>query len=234
MTDANAGWEVFDDERPLLGGGYSENGRIRMIAVGLRDGGLCVVSPGAELEQARFAALERWGRPRFLLAPNHFHHFGIHAWKQRYPDAIVVASPRARARLKKKVPGADIQDVALLEPALPPGVRVFGPPMAKQGETWLSVRTKQGVAWFVTDAIMNEPHLPGGPLGLLLHLLGFRTGLHTNPFFKRVFLESKAAYKDWVIQELSREPPDIFIPSHGTVLRGPDVVERLRVATLAA
>lgn len=234
MTDSNPDWEIFDDERPLLGSGYGRDTRIRMVAVGLRDGGLCVVSPGAELEQARFAALERWGRPRFLLAPNHFHHLGIGAWKQRYPDAIVVAHARARRRLQKKVLGAEIEDIALLEAALAQGMRVFGPPMAKQGETWLSVRTKHGVAWFVTDAIMNEPRLPGGALGLLLHVLGFRTGLHTNPFFKRVFLDSKAAYKEWLLQELAREPPDIFIPSHGTVIRGTDVADRLRAVTLAA
>jgi len=56
----------------------------------------------------------------------------------------------------------------------------------------------------------------------------------TNPIFKRLFLKDKAAYKAWVSAELDRDRPTLFVPSHGDLLRGADVVDRLRAATDAA
>jgi glyoxylase-like metal-dependent hydrolase (beta-lactamase superfamily II) len=226
-------WEVYDEDRPFLGGVYSKQ-RVRMAVIGLGNGGLLVVSPGAPTSDARFEQLAKWGTPRFLLAPNHFHNGGIATWKARFPQATVVAHERALPRLRKKVPGVELQDLSALQAALPEGVRLFSPPMAKQGETWVSVKTTEGTAWLVTDGILNETRLPGGPLGLLLRVFGFRTELLTNPFFKRFFLTDKAAYKVWVREELERDRPTLFVPSHGAVLRGPDVADRLRAVTDAA
>lgn len=228
-----ATWEVFDETCPLLGLHYSPQ-RVRMLAFGLGNGQLCAVSPASGMVDAQFEALQAWGRPRFLLAPNHFHSAGLASWHARFPDAQVVANPRALPRLRKKVPGTAMADLTQLELALPPGIRIFGPPMAKQGETWVSVRTSTATTWFITDAILNERRLPGGPLGLLMKAIGFRAELMTNPFFKRFFLHSKSAYKAWLLAELDRDPPDVLIPSHGDVLRGPDLVARLRAITLAA
>jgi hypothetical protein len=234
MAGATGGtWEIYDETRPFAGAVYGSR-RVRMVVIGLGGGALLVVSPGVPLSEACWEQLSRWGTPRFLLAPNHFHNAGIATWKARFPDATVVAHPRAHARLRRKVPGVEIEDLAPLEAALPEGVRVFGPPMAKQGETWVSVKTKEGAAWFVTDGILNEKRMPGGPLGLLLRLLGFRAGLMTNPFFKRFFLTNKAAYQEWVNTELDRDQPVLFVPSHGVPLRGPDLFSRLRAVTNAA
>lgn len=225
---ADEPWEIFDDALPLLGARYSRQ-NVRMIALGLRGGGLVIVSPGKGTSEARFTELERWGKPRFLLAPNHFHNAGLAEWKSRYPEAEIVAHPNAQARLRKKVPGVEIGGVEALSAALPEGARVFGPPMAKQGELLLSTQTKDGRALFVCDAILNEREVPWP-----LWILGFRPRLMTNPFFKRIFLRSKAEYKTWLAAELDREPPAIFIPSHGGVLRGSDVASRLREVTESA
>ena len=205
-----------------------------MAVVGLSAGGLLVVSPGSPLSEALFEQLSGWGAPLFLLAPNHFHHLGIAAWKARFPEASVVAHPRAHTRLRKKVPSVQIDGLAHLNAALQEDVRVFGPPMAKQGETWISVKTKDGVAWFVTDGIINEERLPSGPVGLVLRLLGFRTELMINPLFKRLFLTDKVAYQEWLRAELDRDRPVLFVPSHGAPIRGPDVYDRLRAVTDAA
>lgn len=232
---ANEPWEIYDASLPFAGAVYSPQKpqRIRMAAIGIGGGDLLVVSPGFPMSDAGWEQLSRLGTPRFLLAPNHFHNAGIAAWKERFPGATAVAHPRALPRLRKKVPGVAIEDLAVLEKALPEGIRVFSPPMAKQGETLVSVKTQEGIAWFVTDALMNEQKLPGIP-GLLLRALGFRTGLHTNPFFKRVFLADKAAYKEWIIAEIDRDRPVLFVPSHGAPIRGADVADRLRAATIAA
>lgn len=226
-------WEIFDEELPFAGALYGPQ-RARMAVVGLGGGGLLVVSPGVPVSEAGWERLSKWGTPRFLLAPNHFHNAGIAAWKARFPEATVVAHPRAQARLRKKAPGVAIEGLAALEAALPKGVRVFGPPMAKQGETWVSVETKEGKGWFVTDAIVNEDRLPGGATGVFMRLMGFRTGLLTNPFFKRIFLADKAAYKAWMVAEIERDSPTLFVPGHGAPLRGADVASRLRAVTEAA
>lgn len=113
-------------------------------------------------------------------------------------------------------------------------MRVFGPPMAKQGETWVSAKTSAGVAWFVTDSMLHEARLPPGLLGSVMWLAGFRPGLMTNPLFKRFFLNDKTAYTAWVNAELERDRPMLFVPSHGAPLRGPEVVDQLRAATDAA
>lgn len=226
-------WEIYDDALPFAGAVYGPQ-RARMAVIGIGGGALLVVSPGVPISEGGWAQVSRWGTPRFLLAPNHFHSAGITAWKARFPDVTVVAGARAQARLRKRLPGVTIEDLGVLEAALPAGMRVFGPPMAKQGETWVSMTTKEGVAWFVTDGLVNEARLPGGLLGMIVRLFGFRTGLITNPFFKRLFLTDKAAYKAWVNAELDRDRPALFVPSHGVALRGPSVCDDLRAATDAA
>jgi hypothetical protein len=230
-----ATWDVYDDALPFAGSIYSK-AHVRMVLFGLGGGDLLVVSPGkprTPTDEA-WAEVERFGKPRFLLAPNSFHNGGLEAWKTRYPDATVVAHSRAQARLRKQVPGVVIEDLSLLEAALPAGMRLLSPPMAKQGETWVSAKTSEGVAWFVTDAIVNESQLPPGMMGFAMSVVGFRTKLMTNPLFKRLFVKDKTAYKAWVSAELDRDRPVLFVPSHGDVLRGADVTDRLRAATDAA
>ncbi len=226
-------WEVHDEALPLLGAKYGAQ-RVRMGVFGLGGGALLVVSPGIPVSDAQWAKLATYGTPKFLLAPNSFHNGGLAAWKARFPEARIVAHPRSIKRLKKQVPGVEIEDLSVLEAALPAGMRLLSPPMAKQGETWVSAKTKDGTAWFVTDAMLNEERIPGGGVGFVMKVVGFRPGLMTNPFFKLLFLKDKAGYKAWVGAELDRDNPVLFVPSHGAVLRGPDVASRLRAATDAA
>ena len=226
-------WEVYDQSLPFAGARYGVHA-VRMVVVGLGGDALLVVSPGVPCSEARWEQVARWGKPRFLLAPNHFHNWGIRAWKDRFPDATVVAHPRAQRRLRRKLPGIPLEDLSVLEAALPRGVRLLSPPMARQGETWVSAPTPEGTAWFVTDGILNLTHLPPGLLRVVFWLLGYRTGLMTNPLFKRAFLTDQAAYKAWVEAELDRDRPVLFVPSHGTVLRGNEVSDRLRGVTRVA
>ena len=232
MTDTPF-WEIFDPAAPFVGAHYGGN-NARMVFIGLGNGELLVVTPGALPSEERWAEVAQWGRPRFLLAPNHFHNSGLGAWKTRFPDAEVVAHPTAVPRLRKKLTGIAVSDLTALNAALPPHVRLLSPPGARQGETWVSVDTAAGRAWFVTDSIINEPRMPGPPLGWLGWAVGFRAGLMTNPFFKRLFLPDKAAYKLWVAEQLEREPPALFVPAHGDPLQGPDLLERLTAITAAA
>jgi len=230
VDEAGDSLEMFDEARPFAGALYSPR-QVRMAFFGLGGGDLLVVTPGAPVSEALWSRVEALGKPKFLLAPNHFHNMGISAWKARYPEAKVVAHRTAVPRLGKRLGGIPVEDLPSLEAALPEGMRLFSPPMAKQGETWISLRTNDGVAWFVTDSILNEPSVPGGALGFVMRVFGFRAGLQTNPFFKRMFLTDKAAYKQWVYKELERDKPTLFVPCHGAPIRGADVAEKLRAVT---
>ncbi len=223
--NSNGPWEVFDDQLPLLSATYG-GGRARMVALGLRGGGLAVWSPGKHADAAR-DALKHWGDVRFLLAPNHFHNAGLAEWIKHAPGAVVVAHPDAHARLRKQVPSITaIAGLDDLSTALPDGARVFGPPMAKQGETWLAVEKGDLRALAVCDSIVNMPRVPWA-----FWALGFRARLMTNPLFKRLFLTDKTAYKEWLLTELATHPPNVFIPSHGDVLRGAGVADDLKRVT---
>ncbi len=222
--------EVFDPQIPFAGVVYGQQ-HARMAIIGIGDGGLLVVSPGFPLSDECWKEIERLGEPRILLAPNHFHNAGIKPWSDKFPKAIVVAHPRAQPRLKKRMPGVQFQDPSALDGKLPASVRLLHPPSAKQGETWVAMKTKDGEAWFVTDAFINETRLPGGVMGLAFRLIGFRTKLMMNPLFKRLFLASKSELKSWVYEQLERDRPVLFVPSHGAPIRGPEVVSLLRRAT---
>ncbi len=231
MTDSSP-WTTFDPALPFVAIRYgSARARMAVFGVGDDDHGrrLLVVSPGAPFDDARHAELARWGRPAWLLAPNHFHNAGIAAWKARYPDARVVAHPRALPRLRRQVPGVAFEDLSGLEAELPAPMRLLCPPGARQGEVWVSLRTPAGVAWFVTDALVNESKLVG-PAGAMLWLAGFRARLMTNPLFKTFFLDDRAAYRRWALDELAREAPTLFVPAHGRTLEGPDTPALLQAA----
>jgi hypothetical protein len=218
-------WDVHDEELPLLAATYGR-AKVRMVAVGLRGGGLLVWSPGSRSHEAR-VALEKFGKVRFLLAPNHFHNAGLAEWMAECPGAVTVAHPMAHARLAKQVRSLGrIASIDELTPELPDGVRVFGPPMVKQGETWIGVDKGDLRALAVCDAITNMSEVP-----TFFWLLGFRARLMTNPFFKRLFLKSKSEYKEWLYAELAARPPNLFLPSHGTVVSGKDVAAELRRVT---
>jgi len=232
MSESGA-FEIFDAAMPFAGARYGAM-KARMVVVGLGNEELLVISPGLPLDDAWFARMATWGTPRFLLAPNHFHNAGIAAWAARFPDATVVAHPRAIPRLRKQVKGVTFATLDVLERALPFGMHLLCPPMAKQGEVWLSLLTTAGRAWFVTDSVANERRLPGGPLGLFMRAVGWRTGVIVNPFFKRLFVTDKRAFIAWAREQLAREKPKLFVPAHGGVVSGDDVITEIERALDAA
>lgn len=228
MTGAAADpWETLEASPPLLVATYGK-AKVRMTAVGLPGGGFVVTSPGSRSAAAREALAAR-GPVRFLLAPNHFHNAGLAEWQQAFPDALVVAHPTAIPRLRKQVPGVTIGELDALEAALPEGVRLLSPPMARQGETWIAAKGPGLSALIVCDAWVNLEQVT-----LPYRLVGFRPTLMVNPLFKRLFLRSKDGFQAWAGRELEALAPTLLVPAHGAVLRGDDVAAALLGATRSA
>src|SRR5512139_3033840 len=72
--------------------------RVTMTLLDLGEGGLLVHSPTwVGDDTPRLVATA--GTPRFLLAPNHFHHLSLARFREQWPDATALAAPRALPRL---------------------------------------------------------------------------------------------------------------------------------------
>ena len=75
----------------------------RMTILALADGGLWLHSP-VQPTGRLFAAVERLGPVRHLIAPNTLHYWWIPEWKARFPDAVVHLAPGLAARSKQPLP----------------------------------------------------------------------------------------------------------------------------------
>ena len=139
MTTATDLWEIHDPTLPLATAIYSRQ-HVRMAVIGIGNGELLIVSPGTSMSDASWARVAAWGTPRFLLAPNHFHNAGLARWQARFPNATIVAHPRAQARLRKKLPGHTISDLAPLQAALqatlPPASASSTRPAPNRARPW--------------------------------------------------------------------------------------------------
>jgi glyoxylase-like metal-dependent hydrolase (beta-lactamase superfamily II) len=187
---------------------------------------LILVSPARGLGDAAIAQLQGFGEPRFLLAPNHYHHLGLGEYAGRTPGAIVVASDVATPRLRSRVP-VPIQSLSLLQAELPGYAEVLEPPGTKNGEVWLSVQTKRGRAWIVSDAFFHMPEHAPGLVGLFLRLTGTTAGLRIGSTFLWLGVRDRTTYRQWLLEKLATAPPDLLVPGHGDVLEDKRLGERL-------
>jgi glyoxylase-like metal-dependent hydrolase (beta-lactamase superfamily II) len=220
-------WQAICEDTGLWTIESNANGfRLRATLLMLADNKLVLVSPIRNLGDAAVAQLSALGNPRFLLAPNHYHHLGLREYAERAPDAIVVASDVAAPRLQKRVP-LPIQSLSLLRAELPATAQVLEPPGTKSGETWLSVQTRKGRAWIVSDAFFHMPEHAPGLIGLFLRLTGTTTGLRIGSTFLWLAVRDRDTYRQWLLQKLAVEPPVMLVPGHGDILEDPQLGERL-------
>jgi hypothetical protein len=75
---------------------------LRSVAVRLRDERLAVYSPIRGLGTEAHRELMRIGRPGLLVAPNHYHNLGLTEYAAAYPEACIVSSALASARVQRK------------------------------------------------------------------------------------------------------------------------------------
>jgi hypothetical protein len=197
---------------------------LRSVAIGLRSGGACVVSP------TRDVAPTSLGRPvELLLASNHFHWLGIPDWMRQLEGSppTVVASDVARGRVAKKI-RSEVHDLGVLEAALPAGVTLLVPEGTRSGEVWLEVEGAGERVWVVCDAFFNMPSLPGGFAGWALGATGTGPGLKLGHTWKYLQLSDRSRYKEWLLGRLEQRPPTVLVVAHGQILRDVALGTRLR------
>ncbi len=148
--------------------GVMPDGKVRrhMTLAKMRDGRV-VVHNAIALEPDLMSELEAWGRPSFIVVPNGYHRQDAKIWKQRYPDALVIAPAGAAKAVAKVVPVegsyADLpkdDDVTL--------THLDG---VKDKEGVLEVTSDGKTTVTFNDAVLNMPKL-GGPAGFFLSPTG--------------------------------------------------------------
>jgi hypothetical protein len=198
---------------------------LNMVLVKLPSGGLLVHSPTFGGDEV-YAQVEAVGAPRFLFAPNHFHHMSLKKYRARYPQARAVCSDVARPRLSRK---GHAELGALAEVPLPDGGRFLELPHVKTGEAFLSVPGDGGPTWIVCDGFFNMTEAPPGLIGFILKRLDVAPGLKLGRSFKWM-IRDKPAYRAWLLDTLRKERPRRMVFSHGDPLVD-DATERLLALT---
>lgn len=138
----------------------------RMSVVRLHDGRLVIYSAIA-LDEPEMAALERFGRPAFMIVPSDRHRMDAKIWRQRYPHLFVITPEGARSKVEEVV-RVDASSYDFGDPT----VELVAVPGMDEHDAALVVRSPSGVSLILNELIWNVDNKPGFG-GWLMKALGF-------------------------------------------------------------
>ncbi len=192
----------------------------RMVVARRADGALIVHNPVA-CDAATMSAIEALGQVSYIVVPGPFHRMDLPAFSVRYPQAKVVAMPRAQRRVARRgrVDGGPelVPDDPLTRWQPLPGV---------PSEGVLVHETSDGIIAVFNDCLQNHPDRLPGLRGLVVGLLGATGGLKVTPLARRVLVADAAACAR-ALRELAARGPVTLVPGHGALVRN-DCAEGLR------
>jgi hypothetical protein len=143
--------------------GMMADGRTqRQMACARMTDGRVVVHNAIALSDPEMAELEAWGTPSVIFVPNGYHRMDAAIWKQRYPDAQVIAPAGSKKRVAKVVPVDRVTEDAPSDDT----VRLI-PLDGVPFESVLEIKSDDGVTLVFCDAVLNMPKL-GFPMGIFL------------------------------------------------------------------
>jgi hypothetical protein len=196
------------------------------IALRRASGGLVLYSP-SWLGPGTFERVDALGTVEVLLAPNHYHHLALEAYRSRYPTAQVLAPRRALARLAAKghVGLRALED----EPdALPPGARWLPCLGLRSGEGWLSLASPRGPGLLVCDTFTNRTRPARGLRGFALErLVGVGNGLSVPGTLRWLHARDLSLFRWWARRILESSRLTTLIVTHGDPVSAPDLTDRL-------
>ncbi|TNE87958.1 MAG: hypothetical protein EP330_16850 [Deltaproteobacteria bacterium] len=193
----------------------------RSWALRLADGRFLIGSPGESLAEDFDL-----GEVAVLLAPNNFHHMGLHAWRARFPEAVAVAGRDALPRLAKQ--GHEgLVSVGEISELLPGHAAIHELPDTRSGEVWLVHRSDEGAVWVVCDAFFNMPAPRRAAWKAFMWVNRSGPGLAISQLQKWGGLKQRAGFAAWVRERLAEDPPSALVPLHGAIETGDDLARRL-------
>jgi len=195
-----------------------------MILVRLEDGGVLVHSP-TWIGDDTFERVLAVGEPRVLFAPNYFHHLSLARFRERWPEARVVAGRAAVPRLRRL--GYTYVEPVDDQVPLPAGGRLLECEGTKAGETLVSLPGPRGRTWIVCDAFFHVTRPVTGAMGLALRATKATPGLAIGQTFLWLALKDRRRYRQWATETIEHERPTALWLSHGDTVEGDDLPERL-------
>ena len=197
-----------------------------MHLVGLPDGSTLIVSP-TRLGDHTFDWTAELPAASVILAPNHFHHLGLPPYRERFPEAAVVAAPGAIPRLERQGHHGIASYETVVE-RLGGHVTITPCEAVKTGEAWIVVHDPDGDTLIVGDAFFNVPGPLRGLWGLMLRATQTGPGLRLGRTFRWVGIADVARYRAWADAFLAELRPKRVSFAHGETLEGPDPGGELR------
>lgn len=177
----------------------------RMTVVRLEGGRLLIYSAIA-LNEPQMQELEQFGRPSFLVVPNHWHRNDAFVWKERYPDLVVIAPSAARR---------GVEEVVRVDTSAPEfdddRVRFLELPGTAGREAALEVREEGCLTLVLNDIVGNLPKSSG----FVLRALGFASERPRVPrIVKRVLVKDAPALR-LQFDAWAEQPVERILVSHG-------------------
>lgn len=238
MEKTPGGWTVIDRDAGVLTYTYefTKGGLSTTFVARMGDGKLLVVSPCTGLTDEAAKELEAFGEVGAVMANNGFHHLGVAAWRERYPNARFFAPAEAIKRIKKKNADAgDFEPLSALVGTTGDDVGIHDVDNTKCGESWVWARTANGSAWYVSDVLANIPGLPK-PLipKLLFKLTGSAPGYRVFNLALKFIVKDKKAVLRALLADMEKLPPTVVVPAHGPLLDQASVAADTREVLQAA
>jgi hypothetical protein len=181
----------------------------RMTVVRLADSRLVVWS-AISLDPPQMQKLEAFGRPAFLIVPNDHHRLDAAAWKERYPQLVVVAPQGARAK---------VEEIVAVDTTSPdfgdPCVRFMTVPGTRDHEAALIARSNGGATLVLNDVVGNIRNITGIDRWLL-QLAGFAGDAARIPrVVKMGMIKDKEALRAQLLEWSEMESLKRILVSHG-------------------
>jgi hypothetical protein len=218
MRPSNA-WKQLSSDPLIAVCDYSFGAGTANALVEGVDGGVIVVSPPCRVADRVLDAAAAFGSVRALVASNAFHYMGLKAWKARFPDAQVFAPAQSIARVAAKTGLTGIRPVAAVAAICGDRVTLTDMPHYKTGEVLVRIRAADGLAWYVTDVMLNLPQLPAHPIArFAFRVSGSAPGLRMNRISPLFMVKDRVALWHWLRGEADRDPPRWLIPAHGQIV----------------
>lgn len=163
------------------------------------------------MDEESMARLEALGTPRYLIVPNHYHRLDAHAYKQRYPQ-LVVLSPRKSVNKVKLVPVDGDYDSAPSDPHLHLEMLDGG------SEGVMRYTNDAGETTLVFNDTLFNLGKPPGFKGLVIRMMGSAGGPKVTRIGRMLVVDDRHALAAHLARLASEPKLHRIIPGHGALI----------------
>ena len=163
----------------------------RVMAIGKRADGTLVVHNGIALDEAAMKELDAWGKVSTIVVPNGYHRLDAKIFKDRYPEAKVIAPAGSRAKVAQVV----AVDGTYADHASDAAVELLHLDGTKEREGAMIVRAPGDTTLVFNDAVFNMPHGKGFTGFILRRITASSGGPTISRISRWLVVADKAAFR---------------------------------------